>query len=144
MDFQNVSSCPSTWLFEFLVPQVLYITFGKLHGYQPHPKGMLRYPPYIHQGSQHCFHPHLALLSMDEHMINQGLFQVTLVSTPPPTLLGLFYFCTTRSFEQLVASKSLTQVCNPLATNLSNTTQVFNLVQHMFRNELKGFRLAFG
>jgi hypothetical protein len=81
---------------------------------------------------------------MDERMINQGLFQVTLVSTPPPTLLGLFYFCTTRSFEQLVASKSLTQVCNPLATNLSNTTQVFNLAQHMFINELKGFRLAFG
>jgi len=105
VDFQNVSSCPSTWLFEFLVPQVLYVTFGKLHGYQPHPKGMLQYPPYIHQGSQHCFHPHLALLSMDEHMINQHLFQVTLVSTPPPKLLGLFYWINEKMTFHLITSQ---------------------------------------
>jgi hypothetical protein len=143
MNFQNVSSCPSTWLFEFLVPQFLYVTFGKLHEYQPHQKGMLQCPPYIHEGSQHCFHPHLALLSMDKHVINQGMFRITFVSTPPPTLLGLFYFCTTRSFEQLVAQNP-SHKCNPFTTNLNNTTQGFNLGQHMFINDLKGFQFAFG
>jgi hypothetical protein len=40
-------------------------------------------PPSLHlpQGSQYYVHPHLALLSMDAHMMDQGLISIIFVST---------------------------------------------------------------
>lgn len=51
-------------------------------------------PPNLHipQGSQYYVHPHLALLSMDAHMMDQGLISIIFVSNLPPILLGPFCF----------------------------------------------------